>query len=87
MHLSDNLAKLAQLIDFGQDSADKVKQEEEKNASTSKGKAVESKAQKPWPWEWLRNSLVYVLIYIQIIAIFNVIFDNFDADIPCSLQN
>lgn len=64
MHLSDNLAKLAQLIDFGKsdqdNNADPTKAEPDPSPTKteSKTKQVENKQSKPWPWEWLRTSLV-----------------------------
>lgn len=64
MHLSDNLAKLAQLIDFGKsekDDEDQIKTEPEASPTKQDSKAkqtADNKQAKPWPWEWLRSSLV-----------------------------
>jgi len=54
MHLSDNLAKLAQLIDFGEK---KEEDSSKKEDLINKDKAIEAKQPKIWPWEWLRNAL------------------------------
>ncbi|XP_067942006.1 mediator of RNA polymerase II transcription subunit 17-like isoform X2 [Watersipora subatra] len=64
MHLSDNLAKLAQLIDFGEEKAEK----DSKESTSSEAAAADSKAPKAWPWDWLRNSLMAALTEMNVLS-------------------
>jgi len=53
MTLSDNLAKLAQLIDFGKT---------ERLTGQSPTPEDETAAEpKTWPWDWLRTALLWVI--------------------------
>lgn len=68
--LSENLAKIAQKIDFSRTEGDEIKKEQLEN-----GEKTEEDAKDPatfqsslWPWDSVRNKLRYIMFFFFFIC-------------------
>lgn len=59
--LSENLAKIAQKIDFSKTNGEDVKKEPSESESKDE-ETKDTSAQSLWPWDTVRTSLRYVLL-------------------------
>lgn len=76
--LSENLAKIAQKIDFSKTNGDEVNKEQPEGGEKSEEDQKDSASFQSslWPWDSIRNKLRFVILYYLLNYIHNMIVCN-----------